>query len=222
MAMAAVIGEVTPYALAIAMSPSSVIVTILLLSTSRARAAVSAFLAGRVSGIVLGSGVFAALASFVELYEVTPTWADWARLGLGLVLLPVGVQLWWTPGDEAQPAWLPSLNGASPVRAMRLGLLLSAASPKTVLLAAAGGLAIGAADLSITDTAVAVAVFTAIAAVTVALPLVLHVLLAARIHTALDRARRWLSAHSGGVMAVGISATSIVLVAQGVAGLSHG
>ncbi|NEK57991.1 hypothetical protein GCU56_08915 [Geodermatophilus sabuli] len=217
--MGAVIGEVALYALAIAMSPSSVIVTILLLGTSRAQAAVSAFLAGRVSGIVLTSGAFAALASVVELYEDTSTWADWTRIGLGLVLLPLGVRLWWARGDDAEPAWMPSLNGTSPAHAMRWGLLLSAASPRTVLLAAAGGLTIGAADLSTTGTAVGVATFAAIAAVTVALPLLLHALLAARVLTPLSHARRWLSAHNGSVMAVGITATAILLVAQGVAGL---
>ncbi|MGY1821273.1 GAP family protein [Geodermatophilus sp. SYSU D00079] len=217
--MAAVIGEVLPYALAIAMSPSSVIVTILLLSTARAQAAAGGFLAGRMSGIVLASGAFAALTSLVELGEETPGWANWAKLGLGLVLLPLGVRLWWARGDRAESAWMPIVDVPSSIRALRLGLLLSAANPRTVLLAAAGGLTIGAADLGIAGTAAGVAAFSVIATVTVALPLALHALLAARTLAPLGRARGWLAAHSGAVMAVGVSATAILLIAQGVAGL---
>ena len=44
--MTEVLGEITPYALAIALSPFGVVVAILLLSTPRPRATAGAFLAG--------------------------------------------------------------------------------------------------------------------------------------------------------------------------------
>jgi hypothetical protein len=91
-----------------------------------------------------------------------------------------------------------SLEGTGPVRALRLGLLRSAASPKTASLAAAGGLAIGAAGLTIAGTALGLAVFSAIAKATVALPLLLHALPGARILTALGGARGWLTVHGHG------------------------
>jgi len=55
--MTAVLGEVAPYALAIALSPVGVI-----------------------------------------------TWASWARIGLGLALLLVGLRLWLRRGESAEPA----------------------------------------------------------------------------------------------------------------------
>jgi hypothetical protein len=156
----AALGEVTPYALAIALSPFGVIVAILLLFTPRPRAAGGAFLAGWAVGIAVAAGVFVALASVVELSDEPPSWASWARLGLGVVLLLVGARLWLRRAGKAEPAWLRSLAGITPARALRLGLLLSA-NPKTLLLAVAGGLAIGAAELTLAGTVVAVAVFIA-------------------------------------------------------------
>jgi Sap, sulfolipid-1-addressing protein len=87
----AVLGEVTPHALAIALSPFGVIVAILLLFTPRTRAAAGAFLAGWAVGIAVVAGVCVALASVVELSDEPPSWASWARLALGVVLLLVGV-----------------------------------------------------------------------------------------------------------------------------------
>lgn len=216
--MTAVLGEVTPYALAIALSPFGVIVAILLLFTPRPRAAAGAFLTGWAVGIAVGTGVFVALASVIELSDEPPTWASWTKIGLGVVLLLVGVRLGLRRDGEAEPAWLRSLEGITPARALRLGLLLSA-NPKTLLLAVAGGLAIGAAELTLVGTVVAAAVFTTIAGGTVAAPLALHALLGARILTPLARAKDWLVAHNATVMAVAITAIGALFTVQGIAGV---
>ncbi len=216
--MTAVLGEVTPYALAIALSPFGVIVAILLLFTPRPRAAAGAFLAGWAVGIAVAAGAFVALASVIELSDEPPTWASWARIGLGVVLLLVGVRLWLRGDGKAEPAWLRSLAGITPARGLRLGLLLSA-NPKNLLLAVAGGLAIGAAELTVAGTVVAIAVFTGLAVVTVGLPLLLHLLLGARILSALGRAKDWLTAHNATVMAVALVVVGILLTVQGITGL---
>jgi len=135
-----------------------------------------------------------------------------------VLLLLVGVRLWLRRDGKAEPAWLRSLAGIVPARALRLGLLLSA-NPKTLLLAVAGGLAIGAAELSVAGTVVAIAVFTGLAVVTVALPLLLHVLLGARILSALGRAKDWLTAHNATVTAVALVVVGILLTVQGITGL---
>jgi hypothetical protein len=214
----AALGEVTPYALAIALSPFGVIVAILLLFTPRPRAAGGAFLAGWAVGIAVAAGVFVALASVVELSDEPPSWASWARLGLGVVLLLVGARLWLRRAGKAEPAWLRSLAGITPARALRLGLLLSA-NPKTLLLAVAGGLAIGAAELTLAGTVVAVAVFIGLAVVTVALPFLLHMLLGVRVLATLGRAKDWLTAHDATVMAVALVVVGILLTVQGIARL---
>jgi hypothetical protein len=103
----------------------------------------------------------------------------------------------------------------TPARALRLGLLLSA-NPKTLLLAVAGGLAIGAAELTVVGTVVAMAFFTGLAVVTVALPLLLHMFLGTRILAALGRAKDWLAAHNATVMAVALVVVGILLTVQGI------
>ncbi len=137
--MGPVILEIAPLALGIAASPFPVVPAILLLFTPRPRATGGSFLAGWVVGIVGVCGVLSALASVIERNEETPAWAPWTRLGLGVLLIMLGVQQWLKREKQTDPAWMRALNEATPATALRLGLLLSAANPKVLLLAAAGG-----------------------------------------------------------------------------------
>ncbi|MFK0291792.1 GAP family protein [Streptomyces sp. NPDC090442] len=210
------IGEVAPPALGIALSPFPVIPAILLLFTRRPRATSNVFLTGWTIGIAVPTGVFTTLASVIEQHEETPTWASWARIVLGTILLAVGIQRWFSSRQQkTAPQWMRSLEESTPAPALRLGLLLSAANPKILLLAMAGGLSIGAADLPAPRTVTAVVVFTAIAACTVALPVLLHALLGERIVAPLRRAKGWLEVHNATVMTLVITAIGIVLIAEG-------
>ncbi|MFB7634876.1 GAP family protein [Streptomyces sp. NPDC056149] len=218
--MSSVLGEVVPPALGIALSPFPVIPAILLLFTRRPRATGSAFLTGWVIGIAVPTGVFTVLASVIEQHEETPTWASWVRIALGAILLAVGIPRWFNPPQKkSAPQWMRSLERSTPAPALRLGLLLSAANPKILLLAMAGGLSIGAAGLPAAGTVTAVVVFTAIAACTVALPPLLHALLGERIDAPLRRAKDWLEVHNATVMTLVITVIGMVLIAEGCATL---
>ncbi|MCD0484527.1 GAP family protein [Streptacidiphilus sp. ASG 303] len=217
--MGVVIGEVMPLALAIALSPFPVVPAILLLFTPRPRATGAAFLAGWAAGIAVAAGVAAVLASVVELYEGTPTWAAWTKTALGLLLVVLGARQWRARGGKETPAWVRSLADTTPARALRLGLLLSAANPKVLLLAAAGGLTIGSADLTPAGSAAALAVLTAVAAATVALPLLLHTLVGDRVLGPLGRAKDWLETHNAAVTALVLAVVGAVLTAEGLAAL---
>jgi len=215
-----VIAEVLPLALGIAASPFPIIPVILLLFTPRPLAASGAFLAGWVLGIATATAVFIGLANLVRAFDEPPAWASWARIVLGLGLLVWGVREWVGRHDSDEaPAWMQSIEGATPAKAVRLALLLSVANPKIVLLAAAAGLAIGAAELSSAGTLGAAAVFTGLAATTVALPVLLYALLGARMLTPLASARDWLVANNAAVMAVVVLVIGALLVARGVSGL---
>lgn len=211
--------EIAPLALGIAASPFPIVPAILMLFTPRPRATGGAFLAGWVIGIVVACGVFAALASVIDVNEETPTWASWTKLGLGVLLMFLGVQQWRKRDKQADPAWMQALEDATPATALRLGMLLSAANPKILLLAAAGGLAIGSADLTGAQLVGAVAVFTAIASCTVALPWLLYNLLGERILTPLGRARDWLKANNATVVALVLTVIGALLVIEGLGGL---
>jgi threonine/homoserine/homoserine lactone efflux protein len=215
-----VLSEVLPLALGVALSPFPVIPSILLLFSARPRATTSGFLAGWLGGITLAVGLFVVLASAVEAVEETPTWASWTRLVLGAALVVVGLRQWRARGESSEtPSWMASLETATVSSAARLGLLLSAANPKVLLLAGAGGLAIGSAELTSTRTLVAALLFVVVASVSVALPLLLHLLLGERVLRPLGRAKDWLAAHNSAVMAVVITAIGVALVVKGASAL---
>ncbi len=218
--MGEVVAEVLPLAIGIAASPFPIIPVILLLFTARPLAASGAFLAGWVLGIAAATAVFIGLASVVEVFDEPPSWASWARIALGAVLLAWGARQWLTRhnSDEA-PAWMRSIEDSTPAEAARLGLLLSAANPKIVLLAAAAGLVIGAADLSSSGTVGAAAVFTVVAASTVAVPVLLYAVFGERVLGPLASMRDWLRANNAAVMAVVILVIGALLVARGITGL---
>ncbi|MFJ8431173.1 GAP family protein [Kitasatospora sp. NPDC094019] len=214
-----VVGEVTPLALGIALSPVPVVPAIFLLFTPRARATAGAFLLGWTAGILAAASASAALAVVVEAREETPAWASWTRIVLGLVLLLLAARMRATGGKKGTPAWMRTLTGATPAKALRLGLLLSAANPKVLLLSAAAGLTIGSAELGAGRGTAALLVFTAVAVCTVALPLLLHLAAGERVLGPLGRVRAWLETHNSAVTAVVLSVIGVLLVVEGATAL---
>lgn len=112
--MGEVIAEVMLLGLAVAASPFPIIPAILLLFTPRARATSLGFLAGWVIGIVVGTGLFIALATAIEKLDEPPTWASWTRMVLGVLLLVLGVLRWRNRRAKQEiPAWMQSIDSIS-------------------------------------------------------------------------------------------------------------
>jgi len=218
--MGEVLLEVLPLALAIAASPFTIIPAILLLFTPRAAVTGLSFLGGWLTGIAGSSAAFVLLASVIEAAEETPTWAAWLKTVLGVVLLVMGTRSWLgrrTP--KPAPGWMRSIETATPRSALGLALLLSLANPKILLLSAAAGLAIGAAELGTGQAVALVVVFTLLAALSVALPIGLYLVLGERMLGPLGRARDWLVANNAAVMAVVLVVIGVMLVVEGVTAL---
>ena len=211
------LAEILPFAAGIAVSPFPVIPVILLLFAPRARAASTAFLAGWMTGILVATTVFVALADVLQTQTDAATWVSWARVLLGAALVALGVRQWSgrRAGTET-PGWMQSIETATPGAAARFGLLLSAANPKIVLLAAGAGLAIGTDASSLAAEAGWVVVFTLVAACSVAVPVLLHAILGDRILPPLGTAKDWLQAHNAAVMAVVITVIGVLLLAKGI------
>jgi len=215
-----VIAEVMLLGLAVAASPFPIIPAILLLFTPRARATSLGFLAGWVIGIVVGTGLFIALATAIEKLDEPPTWASWTRMVLGVLLLVLGVLRWRNRRAQQEiPAWMQSIDGTTPAKALRLGVLLSAANPKVLLLAGAAGLAIGSAQLTTAGIVLATAAFTVVASSTVALPVLLYAVVGDRILVPLAGLRTWLQENNAAVMSVVITVIGAVLLVKGIGGL---
>lgn len=213
-------GEVLPLALGIAASPFPVIPAILLLFTGRPRAAAWAFLGGWLVGVGVSAAAFVLLAEVVDQSSDTPAWASWLRIVGGAALVAYGVKQWL--GREAsreQPAWMRSISTATPAKAFRLALLLSVANPKVLLLAAAAGLVIGSDDFTARGDVVAVLLFTLVASVSVAVPVLSYTLLGDRVLGPLGAARDWLERNNAAVMAVVLVVIGALLVVKGITDL---
>lgn len=212
--------DVLPLAVGIAASPFPIIPVILLLFTRRPRAASAAFLAGWVAGIVAATTAFVLLAEVVQAHDHPPQWASWTRIVLGAALAVLGVRQWLArDATDEVPGWMRSVESASPSGALRLGVLLSAANPKILLLTGAAGLAIGTEADSPAAVAAAVAAFTLVAASTVAVPVVLYAILGERILPPLATAKDWLQANNAAVMAIVVTVIGLVLAAKGIQGV---
>lgn len=208
---------------AIAASPFAIIPAILLLFTTPPLANGLGFLAGWTAGIAGSATIFTLLADSVDSNETAPTWASWSRIVLGILLLVYGVRSWLTRDREAEPPrWTSSIETSTPTTALRLGVLLSAANPKVLLLSAAAGLTIGGEELTKAEVVFAVALVTVVAATSVALPPLLYAIAGERVLTPMGRGRDWLLDNSSIVMAVVMAVIGVALLAKGFSALTHG
>ncbi|MFI5542341.1 GAP family protein [Streptomyces sp. NPDC051815] len=212
-------GEVVLFALVIALSPFTLIPALFMQFAPRAHAAGGAFTVGWVAGVAVPVSLCVALTPLVQRFEGGHSWTAWVRIVLGGLLVLLGVRQWLVRHGKAAPGWMRLLADATPGRAFRLGLLLSLLNPKIFLLSAAAGFAIATADPGPSAAATAVVVFTACAASTVVLPVLLRLLLGERVVEPLARTRSALERNAAGVMAVVIAAIGVLVLVEGLVDL---
>jgi threonine/homoserine/homoserine lactone efflux protein len=192
-----------PLALAIALSPFAIIPAVLLLFTPRPRPTSSAFVVGWFFGVALATGLGALLADVLLLGKDGSTWASSLRVALGMALVVVAIRSWLGRHDPSDPpSWMSSIRSAEPTGAAKLGLVLSAANPKVLLLALAGGGAIASEMSAYGQQVVGAVLFAAVASTSVIAPLLLFVTLGARALPALEGAGEWLDRNSKALVAV--------------------
>ena len=212
--------DLLPAALAIAASPFPLIPAILLLFSPRARTTSTSFLLGWFAGVGLPTVVFVLASDLVEGSGYTPRWVSWARLVLGAALVAFGVRQWLTRKAQTdEPAWMRGRADATPGSALRLGLLLSAANPKILLLAAAGAVSIATDYRGFAIEAALIIGFSAVASISVAVPVCSYLVLGERALGPLGRVRDWLQVNNAALMAVVMVVIGCVLAVKGLTGL---
>ena len=211
--------EIMALAVGIAASPFPIIPAILLLFTERPRAASFAFLGTWLASIAVLVTAFALLSDAVAGGE-PPTWLAWVRIVAGGALVALGVRTW--AGRSAQPempGWMRTLQDATPRSASVLAIVLSAANPKVLLLAAAAGIDVGSAGWPAQQQAAAIAAFALVASASVAAPVLAYAVAGDRVLGPLSQAKDWLVRNNAGVMAVVFVVLGLLLGRNGVAGL---
>jgi threonine/homoserine/homoserine lactone efflux protein len=222
--MAEVIGSTLGFAVGVAISPLPIAAVILMLFSARARINSLLFATAWVVGIAAVTSAMLLLPGLSTDGGQPSSTTGWVKLGLGVLLLAAGASQWRSRRgeyDEAEvPNWMRTIDELAPGAAFGLGLLLSALNPKNLLLAAAAGATIAAADLTTGAAIGVIVVFTGLAASTVLLPTLAYLVAGQRLDPLLTRSKDWLMANNTAVMAVLFVVFGFNLVGDGIQLLS--
>lgn len=217
-----VLAELIPLALVVALSPLSIIPAVLVLHTPRPRAAGLAFLAGWLVGLAALTAVFVEVSSLLGgLRDKPPSWASWLRVVIGIALIVFGLYRWFTRKKSAHtPKWMQSLSQLTPARAGLAAVALTIVNPKVLFICAAAGLAIGTAGLnSAADIWGAEAAYVAVAASTVAIPILAYVLSGGRLDGPLTRLKEWMERQHATLVAAILVVIGLLVLYKGIHGL---
>jgi len=223
--MNGVIGDLLPMALGVAISPVPVIAVILMLLAPNAKAASVAFLVGWVLGITVVVTVVTLVVNPADNGDASSpsTFSSVAKMVLGAAAVLLAVREWRgrpRAGEEAVlPKWMSAIDTITAGKAFGLGALLSALNPKNLALCLAGGITIGGAGLSTSDTVIAIVVFIVIGSCSVAVPVLGYLIAQRRMQEPLDDLRVWLTAHNAAVMAVLLLVIGVAIFGKGLGGL---
>jgi threonine/homoserine/homoserine lactone efflux protein len=224
--MGQAIGDLLPAAVGVAISPLPIVAVVLMLVSARGRANGPAFLLGWIVGVAGSGAVLLLIASGADAHEdgQPADWVSWLKLVLGLGLLLLAAKQWRGRPHEGEepstPKWMGALDAFTPVKAGGAGIVLSALNPKNLLLIVAGAAAIAQTGISAGQQTVALLVFTLIASVGVAIPVVIYYALGDRSTELLDRLKTWMARNNGVIMAVLLLVIGVKLIGDAISGLS--
>jgi threonine/homoserine/homoserine lactone efflux protein len=223
--MGAVIGDLLPLALGVAISPVPIIAVILMLLSAHPTGTSVAFLVGWVLGIavvltlvtlVVGPATDSAGASPSVVSSVL-------KLILGAAAVLLAVRQWRSRprGDEptAMPKWMAAIDHVAVGRAFGLGALLSGVNPKNLTLCITAGVTIGSAELPGKSQLLAGAAFVLIGSCSVALPVLAYLVARDRAQQPLNELRTWLTTNNTAVMSVLLLVMGVSILGKGLAGL---
>lgn len=210
--------ELLPLALVITASPTSIIPAVLVLHAPHPRRSSIAYLAGWLVGLAALTSIAIEVSNMLEaLRAEPPSWAAWLRIGVGSLLIGAGVIRWLTRrSDDHMPGWMRAFTTITPARAAALGAALCVVNLKVLLICAAAGLAIGADDLGNIGTVLSAALFVAVAASSVALPVLAYAVAGDRLDPPLTRLKEWLVRHDQAAVAAILLLIGIVVLYKGI------
>ena len=216
----AVLTELIPLALVITLSPLSIIPAVLVLHTPHPRPAALLYLIGWVAALFVLTAVFVGVSGLIGSLDKPPTWASWLRIVVGAALIVFGIFRWLTRHRSAHmPGWMRQLTSVSPVKAGVYGAALAVVNPKVLFVCAAAGLAIGTEALGQPLVWAAVTYFVAIAASSVALPVLAYAVSGDRLDPALSKLKDWMERHNAALVAAILIVIGLLVLYKGIHGL---
>ena len=207
-----------PLGLVVALSPITIIPAVLVLQAPRPRPSSLAFLAGWLVGLTAVTALCVAASGLLGgLHKSTPSWASWLRVGLGSALIVFGIYRWLTRhGHTESPAWMRSFATITPGRAAVTGATLVAVRPDVLLICVPAGLAIGGSGLDMAGDWIAAAFFVAIAASTVAVPVLAYAAAGHRLDDVMGRLKDWMEKNNAALMAAILIVIGVMVLYNGI------
>jgi hypothetical protein len=213
-----VLSALIPLALVVAISPLTIIPAVLVLEAPRPRPSSLAFLGGWLFGLgaltalfVAGSGVLGGM------HKSPPAWESWLRVVLGSALILFGVYRWLTRQSHTEsPKWMRSFATISPRRAAMTGLVLTLVRLDVLVMCFVAGLDIGTRQLSGLAELICAAIFVAVAASTVAIPILAYAAAGHRLDDTLSRLKAWMDKNNAALLAAILVLIGLMLVYKGI------
>ncbi len=219
--MEPIFSDVLPFALGVAISPVPIIAAILMLMSPKAKTTSLAFALGWVVGVSVAVVVFTLLGSLLPERdsEAGSVARGVLKFVLAALLLLLAVRTFRRrPRDgeaAAMPKWMSGIEQMTAVKAGGMALLLAAANPKNLVMAASAGIALG--QTATSGAAVAGTVtFIVIGVSTVVLPVVVYLCAAKRVAPLLAGLRDWLVNNNNVIMAVVLLFLAVSNIGKGI------
>ena len=212
-------------AVGVALSPIPIIASVLLVSSVGGRAKDLAYVVGCAASTAVIGGILIAVGvgSGTSDSGGQSTGTSVLKLVVGGLLLAMAARQWRgrpLPDEEPPlPKWMGALDSFTAAKALVAGIVVVGLNPKNLLLIVAGAAAVAGAGASAGEEAIAWAVFTMIAIVGVATPVVIAFAMGDRADGLLERLRGWMAHNNGVIMAVILLLIGAKLLGDGVAGL---
>lgn len=221
--MGNVVGEILPYAMAVAISPIPIIAVVLTLLSPKAKAASIGLLAGWIAGIIVTVTLFILVSEMLpeDRSDGSMLILGTIKIALGAAFLFMAIRQWRSRPKKGMevtlPTWMQAIDKASVMSAAVIGFLLSAVNPVNLLMLGRAGLTIGSSELRGGSLAIVVAVFVAIAASTMVIPVVGYLFAARKLARPLELLRGWLASNNAIVVALLLLVIGVVMVFEGLA-----
>lgn len=221
--MGNVVGEILPYAMAVAISPIPIIAVVLTLLSPKAKAASVGLLAGWVAGIIVTVTLFILVSEMLP-EDRSDGWMPilgTIKIALGAVFLFMAIRQWRSRPKKGMevilPTWMQAIDKAGVMSAAVIGFVLSAVNPVNLLMLVSAGLTIGSSELRGGSLVIVVAVFATIAASTMVIPVVGYLLAARKLARPLELLRGWLARYNAIIIALLLFAVGVYMIFQGLA-----
>lgn len=217
------IGETLPLAVAIALSPLAIASVVLMLLSSRPRAASIAFLLGFAVAVAVVATAGYLLASVLPHGDDDSSLsAPFLLLALGIAAIVLAVRQWRRrpePGEELElPGWIAKVEGITAPSAFVMGAFFGGLKPKNLLLSIGLGVSLEATGVSGGEAAIVLGIVVVIAASPLLVPVIISLVALDRISAGLDRLRDWMVRNNAALVGAILLLVGVLLVGKALGG----